>query len=191
MNEKFKDLCEGRGEASEFGVDLNRNYDMAWSVPGGSERDPCAGNFAGEAPFSEPETRAIRDFLVARKDEIKFVYNFHSYANMWLWPFNSKQKNDLHIRNPAVFSIFQEIVNEAPFPHQMLTGNAKDALGYTSSGEQSDWILGALGIPSICPELGTDDIFAHEFKIKYLPVLRRVLEDNIGWLEHTYHKIGN
>ena len=89
MNPKYQGLCKD-SEGQEAGVDLNRNYGMAWSVPGGSERDPCAGNFAGDAPFSEPETRAIRDFLVQRRHEIKFVYNFHSYANMWLWPYNSQ-----------------------------------------------------------------------------------------------------
>lgn len=53
MNPKYKGACEGH---EEYGVDLNRNYGVAWTTPGGSESDPCAGNFKGEYPFSEPET---------------------------------------------------------------------------------------------------------------------------------------
>ena len=60
----------------EVGVDLNRNYGVSFSNDRGSSSEPCAQNYRGAHPFSEPETRAIRDFLVAHKDEIKFVYNF-------------------------------------------------------------------------------------------------------------------
>lgn len=61
MNPKYKDQCAGH---DEYGVDLNRNYGTDWAIGGGSETGPCAGNFRGEAPFSEPETQAIRDFLI-------------------------------------------------------------------------------------------------------------------------------
>lgn len=88
-------------------------------------------------------------------------------------------------------AIFEEMVKETQFPQNVLTGNAYSALGYTSSGEQSDWIMGELGIPSICPELGSSDLFAHQFIIPYRPVLLKILEENIQWLEYTYHKIGN
>ena len=48
----------------EAGVDLNRNYAVSWSKEGGSSSKPCDENFRGDFPFSEPETRAIRDFLL-------------------------------------------------------------------------------------------------------------------------------
>ena len=65
MNLKYLDRCEGDLEAT--GVDLNRNYGVAWDKPGGSSPDPCEENFRGDEPFSEPETRAIRDFLVSHQ----------------------------------------------------------------------------------------------------------------------------
>ena len=55
--------CDGRIEL--MGVDLNRNYGVSWNKEGGSSTDPCAENYRGAFPFSEPETRAIRDFLVS------------------------------------------------------------------------------------------------------------------------------
>jgi len=46
------------------GVDLNRNYDMFFAVDEtSSSGKPCAEDYRGPYPFSEPETRAIRDFV--------------------------------------------------------------------------------------------------------------------------------
>jgi len=56
------------GDDADFGVDLNRNYGVTWAKEEGSSTNPCAGNYRGTHPFSEPETRAIRDFLIAHKD---------------------------------------------------------------------------------------------------------------------------
>jgi carboxypeptidase T len=77
------------GDVVSMGVDLNRNYGVSWDKPGGSSPDQCAENYRGAYPFSEPETRAIRDFLISKQHSIKFVYNFHAYGNMYLWPYNS------------------------------------------------------------------------------------------------------
>jgi murein tripeptide amidase MpaA len=45
-----------------FGVDLNRNYSWQW---GRDARLPSSPIYQGSAPFSEPETAAIRDFFAA------------------------------------------------------------------------------------------------------------------------------
>ena len=43
---------------SHQGVDLNRNYPTCFSEPGGgSSRNPCAEDYRGKAPFSEPGER--------------------------------------------------------------------------------------------------------------------------------------
>jgi hypothetical protein len=62
--------------------------------------------------------------------------------------------------NPDVMDVYNEIWNSSTFPQGTLHGNAWEALHYHSSGEQSDWILGELGIPSICPEIGSSDFFS-------------------------------
>ena len=90
-----------------------------------------------------------------------------------------------------MFKIFNEIWSDSKYPSGTLHGNAAEALEYTSSGEQSDWITGALGIPSICPEIGSSDIFSYDFTIPFKRVVLTVLKENINWMDHTYHKIGN
>ena len=110
---------------------------------------------------------------------------------MYLWPYNGHSPNNIGKKNPDTLAIFNEIWRDSTFPEGTLRGNAWEALRYTSSGEQSDWILGALGIPSICPEIGSSNFFSYDFILPYRQVLIQVLEENINWLEYTYNKIGN
>ena len=46
------------------GVDLNRNYDFAFGFDElGSNSNPCEDDYRGKAPFSEPATRQMKNFL--------------------------------------------------------------------------------------------------------------------------------
>lgn len=57
------------------GVDLNRNFDYLWqSYPGGG---PGAADYKGPSPFSEPETRAVRD-LLARYPDANVYFDVHN-----------------------------------------------------------------------------------------------------------------
>jgi predicted deacylase len=67
------------GRTNERGVDLNRNWDAFWKADW--DREGC-WNYrpisAGSEPFSEPETAALRDFLLARN--VSALINYHSAA---------------------------------------------------------------------------------------------------------------
>lgn len=110
---------------------------------------------------------------------------------MYLWPYNGDSPNSIGKKNPEALSLFMDIWNESKFPEGTLNGNAWETLRYTSSGEQSDWILGELGIPSICPEIGSSDIFSFDFFIPIRRIVVNILEENLNWLENTYKKIGS
>ena len=77
------------------GVDMNRNWNFHWGEIGASD-DPCHETYAGPRPFSEPETRAISDFIMDRKDRIKLYLTMHAYSQMWLvpWGYTSKRAGD-------------------------------------------------------------------------------------------------
>lgn len=62
---------------SKWGLDLNRNYPTHWrqSVPG-----------SGPYPFSEPETRAVGDFLLAHPN-IAGALSYHTSGGVILRPF--------------------------------------------------------------------------------------------------------
>jgi len=91
------------------GVDLNRNYGYLW----GGDQGPCEESYPGHHAFSEPETKAIRSMLYKYQDTIRFVYNFHAYGPMYVWPYNALAKNALAEENPDAQQIFNEIWENA------------------------------------------------------------------------------
>ena len=74
------------GCTSSPGIDLNRNWGFQWGYNDeGSSPDQCGATYRGTAPFSEPETQAIRDFALAHN--FKTIFNYHSYGNLLIKPF--------------------------------------------------------------------------------------------------------
>ena len=55
------------------GVDINRNFASGWV-----QRTVGSSTYGGSAPFSEPESRYIRDVFVAHPD-IDMMYDFHNF----------------------------------------------------------------------------------------------------------------
>ena len=60
------------GRMNGNGVDLNRNWDYRWQMTATHGTRPV---FAGTAPFSEPETQALRDFIEERKISAAIFYH--------------------------------------------------------------------------------------------------------------------
>lgn len=71
------------------GVDANRNYDYKWGVCGTS-KDPCDEIYLGKEPFSEPESRCVRDLLLSAKGVGIFYLSLHSYGPYILYPWGWK-----------------------------------------------------------------------------------------------------
>ncbi|PSN48354.1 hypothetical protein C0J52_08084 [Blattella germanica] len=126
------------------GVDLNRNWDFHWGEVGASD-DPCHETYAGPRAFSEPETRAISDFIMDRKDRIKLYLTMHAYSQMWLlpWGYTNKKAGDheelMNMGRKAV-----DALNRVSGTQYKL-GPATSLL-YPTSGGADDWAKGAAGI---------------------------------------------
>ena len=103
MNPNLAGLCDEENS----GVDLNRNYGVDWKVnlAESTSKDPCSEFYPGKKGFTEKETQAMKSFLEAHKNELKFVINFHSNGNSFMWPFNGRNPNDIEKRAPGVLSI--------------------------------------------------------------------------------------
>ena len=67
-----------------FGVDLNRNYEYMWGVDAHTSDDPEDDNYHGPDPFSEPESRAIRN--LSQEQNFSFSLSFHSHGEEILYP---------------------------------------------------------------------------------------------------------
>ena len=168
------------------GVDINRNYGYLW----GNNLPPCSESYAGPHAFSEPESKAMRAMLYKYMDTIKFVYNFHAFGPMYIWPYNGEIENELATSNPEAQRIFNEIYDTKLFPETTLPGNAINTVGYKADGECNDYIMKTFDIPSVSPELGNDNMFSNGFFLKYDFVTREVLRDNHPWIKYTIEKLG-
>ena len=60
------------GRVNARGVDLNRNWNYNWQMTATHGTRPV---FAGRGPFSEPETAALRDFILAHGIEAVIFYH--------------------------------------------------------------------------------------------------------------------
>lgn len=115
------------------GVDLNRNYGYEWNatVQSGST-DPFAEDYRGPAPFSEPETQAIRALVL--QHNFKYAISFHSGAESIVYPWGYTTAS-----TPS-----HEIFNEIASQMSNLVGcwYRQSGAWYTTSGVWDDWMYG-------------------------------------------------
>lgn len=156
------------------GVDLNRNYAWAFAKDNeGSSGDPCAEDYRGPHPFSEPETRAVRDFLI-QQDKVKFAINFHAYGNLMIQPFNADDASNANLDMPEYIhakAFYEELSASGKIPAGNQKGNGQQTIGYTANGEASDYMLGDRKVIALSPELGIQNTHSNHFTIRSKHVL--------------------
>ncbi|XP_073979779.1 carboxypeptidase B-like isoform X2 [Rhodnius prolixus] len=126
------------------GVDLNRNFDYHWGEIG-SSNDPCKPNFAGTKPFSEPESRAISEFVMENSDKIKAFITLHSFSQMLLVPWGytkqiAKDYDDLIFVARKAAEALQKVHGTE------YTVGTSPTLFYARSGSSDDWAKGRAGV---------------------------------------------
>lgn len=153
------------GSLVNQGVDLNRNYGFHYGEDSG-DNEECSETFRGVNAFSEPETRAVRDFLEKEKSVVSAM-NFHSYGNMWIHPFNyMKIKHKFpETTLQGIVHFYEKFGKEVGEVSKSEYGNAIETVNYSTDGEASDWMLGEHGIISFSPELGSFNPKAQDFII--------------------------
>nr|CAD7194051.1 unnamed protein product [Timema douglasi] len=132
-----------RRGAGCYGVDPNRNWDFHWAP--GSPSDSCREDFSGPRAFSEPETRAMSEFILSRQVEIKVYLTVHSYSQMWLVPWGYKEEKPRDYYD--MYTLAEKGVEalEAIRGTDYLLGTAAELL-YTAPGGSDDWAKGIAGI---------------------------------------------
>lgn len=136
--------CTGRSPPDSYGIDLNRNWPFQWGLPVGSSADPCSLTYRGPLAASEPETQAVRNFVLAHRPDLFLTY--HSYGDLVLWPWG------------YTYAPPPDATDLGGLGRRLaaLTGYAaqQGSALYLTSGTTDDWTYGALGIPSYTLEIG-------------------------------------
>ncbi|MDO8557330.1 MAG: M14 family metallopeptidase [Candidatus Jorgensenbacteria bacterium] len=132
-------VSEAPGRFNAHKVDLNRNFDCKWKP-----ESMWQGNVvsAGTAPFSEPETRAIRDFVF--KNNPAAVVFWHSQSNA---VYASECERGIL---PKTLEIIGAYSHASGYP-------AVDSFSaYEITGDAEGW-LASINIPAITVELKTHE----------------------------------
>lgn len=128
------------------GVDLNRNYDSWWCTAGSSSY-PGADTYCGTAPFSEPETQAVKKFVETRKN-LKTLMSYHSFSSLILYPWGGK---DGPVENERDRKVFEKMGDEMA----AVTGYTPELSSdlYVATGDTCDWAYATRGIFAFTTEL--------------------------------------
>jgi len=122
------------------GADANRNFGFGWGT-GGSSSVCSSDTYMGVSAFSEPETKAVSDYLNTIKDRVEAYISLHSYSQLILIPYGTSlgrvPDHDNHMR---VAGLVEDAIARR-FNTQFVSGNIVELL-YVASGASVDWMKG-------------------------------------------------
>ncbi len=147
-------------EASQKGVDLNRNSSFEW---GGDSDLPCNITYQGPSAASEPETQAVQTYVAALfadrrgtgindpapNDTTGVFITLHSYGGDVLWPWG-------HTTSAAPNGPALQVLGRKMAYLSSYNANQSSVGMYFTTGATDDWAYGELGMPAYTIEMGTD-----------------------------------
>lgn len=131
--------------STHIGTDLNRNWAWNWGCCGGSSASPDQDDYRGPAPFSAPETAALRDFVNSRvvggKQQIKASIDFHAFSERVMWPYGYTKSDTVPNLRADDERALRTIGTSMASTNGYLPQQASDL--YVHDGTIIDWLWGA------------------------------------------------
>lgn len=98
------------------------NNDFLDGAGDGTSDNPCSDTYCGDSVFSESESRAIRDAVLAANGRISYYFSFHSYGLLWTFPYSYTAS---HASNyEEMVSLCNSSENVMIFPHRRYSRSA-------------------------------------------------------------------
>ncbi len=162
-----------------YGVDLNRNYGYNWGYDNeGSSPYPFSDTYRGEAPFSEPETQAVRNFVLSQN--LNCVLNYHTYGNVLIFPWsytNALTPDSLY---------YMELADLLTGTNHYNFGNTYQTINYNANGDADDWFYGEQSeknkIFALTPEVGDDSDGFWPTRERIVPLCEENLYANLRFV---------
>lgn len=162
-------------------IDLNRNYGYKWGGDGASD-DPRSETYRGPEAFSEPETRAIRDFIGSMPN-IRMLLSFHTFSELILYPWGYTYEPLCRGECGDEKKRMDQLALIA-MARQMARWNgytAKQASGlYIVSGDTVDWAYGTYGILGYTFELSPKWAWGGSGFYPGAGIIQKVFNDNLS-----------
>ncbi|XP_017330143.3 carboxypeptidase A1 [Ictalurus punctatus] len=135
-NRMWRKTRKPNSGSSCIGVDPNRNWDAGFGGAGASS-SPCSETYRGPSANSEPEVKAIVDFVKSH-GKIKAFVSIHSYSQMLLYPYGytqtpCKDQAELHELARKAITALSSLYNT-----QYRFGSIINTI-YQASGGTIDW----------------------------------------------------
>ena len=128
-----------RWKSNIRGVDLSDNFASGWDKINGGSKKPAYMAYKGPSAFSEPESKAFRDFV--KKHKFKTYISYHSSGQIMYW-FNYQKKAESK-RDQALAKTLSKLTGYKVMPPQYLPG----------SGASADWFIQETKMPGITLEI--------------------------------------
>lgn len=129
-------------KANGRGVDLNVNFPARWGTGAKNVQTAGAENNIGEAPLSEPETLALKNFT----EEIQpdYTVSYHTKGEEIYWYFYQSTHTC-----PRDKALAEALARATGYPLAEIMGSA---------GGYKDWCIETLQIPAFTIEVGQDGL---------------------------------
>lgn len=140
------DGVEVKQPRSRWGLDINRNFPANWDI---ESRQTGAGSY----PLSEPETRAVAEFVVKHKN-IAGAQSYHTTGGFHLRPFCTKDDSKFPPQDKEAYKVIGETGKQYTNypPTSVFEGFTADK-NNPMKGIYMDWLYEHQGILSWSTEL--------------------------------------
>ena len=166
LNEQSLDFSSWK--ANGRGVDLNRQYPIDWDEIQANPGQPSPTNYKGEQPLSEPEIKALVNFVTKHQFDCALAY--HSSGEEIFWRYK--------LPNPYV-NQFRPLAEKLA---EVTSYSLIEPEGIPSGGGFTDWFLTKFKKPSftfeIAPYIGSRPVPNHLY--------HQIFEDN----QFVLHTVG-
>jgi len=161
-----------------IGVDLNRNFSIGWV----KNPNYASNTYGGEAPFSEAETRAIKEFVVAHEN-ITIAFDYHSQGNVFFpaHKFKHEAEVDGTDLNALCANMNDEIYKATGRRYGIHRGKPPADLIHGSGREY----YYSRGIMATVVEVGTKNI------PDYMKSMSESVSENIHALKYAFSEVVN
>lgn len=137
-----------KNRRDRHGVDLNRNFGVAWGGAGAS-KNKRSETYRGEHAFSEPETAALRDLV--KREGIAAHVDFHAFGQLLLYPWSY---TGAAAPDRARYRAIGDRMASAIYAqHEKRYTLQSGADLYAAAGTATDWLYGDAGALSYTIEL--------------------------------------